>query len=109
VSLLTTVSVSGKRDSEGLVRWHRAGFRRYWRWKSGNLGGRPQISGELRALIRRMMVASRAAAGAKSDFVRSPPPGSWITNHSFDGRIEPLMQSVGVYLDRRLQGEQRGI
>ena len=24
---------------ETLVRWHRAGFRRYWRWKSRNLGG----------------------------------------------------------------------
>src|SRR5882762_5009335 len=39
---------------ETLVRWHRAGFRRYWRWKSRNLGGRPQISADLRALIRRM-------------------------------------------------------
>jgi hypothetical protein len=41
---------------ETLVRWHRAGFRRYWRWKSRNLGGRPQISAELRVLIRRMSV-----------------------------------------------------
>lgn len=39
---------------ETLVRWHRAGFRRYWRWKSRSLGGRPQVSAELRALIRRM-------------------------------------------------------
>jgi hypothetical protein len=30
-----------------IVRWHRAGFRRSWRWKSRNLGGRPQISAEL--------------------------------------------------------------
>src|SRR5437870_7839771 len=37
-----------------LVRWHRAGFRRYWRWKSGCLGGRPKIAADLRALIRRM-------------------------------------------------------
>ena len=28
---------------ETLVRWHRAGFRRYWRWKSRSPGGRPQI------------------------------------------------------------------
>src|SRR5450830_1504172 len=28
---------------ETLVRWHRASFRRYWRWKSRPLGGRPQI------------------------------------------------------------------
>jgi hypothetical protein len=39
---------------ETLVRWHRAGFRRYWRWKSRNLGGRPRIDAELRALIRQM-------------------------------------------------------
>src|SRR5215469_15937064 len=39
---------------ETLVRWHRAGFRRYWRWKSRSLGGRPHIDADLRALIRRM-------------------------------------------------------
>src|SRR5712675_1909402 len=37
-----------------LVRWHRDGFRRYWRWKSCRRGGRPQIETELRALIRQM-------------------------------------------------------
>jgi transposase InsO family protein len=41
---------------ETLVRWHRAGFRCYWRWKSRRLGGRPQIEAELRVLIRRMSV-----------------------------------------------------
>jgi hypothetical protein len=41
---------------ETLVRWHRAGFRSYWRWKSRSLGGRPQIDSDLRALIRRMSV-----------------------------------------------------
>jgi hypothetical protein len=39
---------------ETLVRWHRAGFRCYWRWKSRPRGGRPQIETDLRALIRRM-------------------------------------------------------
>src|ERR1700756_4829323 len=39
---------------ETLVRWHRAGFRRYWRWRSRSLGGRPQVDAGLRALIRRM-------------------------------------------------------
>ena len=28
---------------ETLVRWHRTGFRWYWRWKSCRRGGRPQI------------------------------------------------------------------
>ena len=41
---------------ETLVRWHRAGFRRYWHWKSRNLGGRPLIDANLRALIRRMSI-----------------------------------------------------
>ena len=41
---------------ETLVRWHRAGFRRYWRWKSRSPGGRPQIDVDLRALIRRISV-----------------------------------------------------
>src|ERR1035437_10091047 len=41
---------------ETLVRWHRAGFRSYWRWKSRSLGGRPRIEADLRALIRRMSI-----------------------------------------------------
>jgi transposase InsO family protein len=41
---------------ETLVRWHRAGFRCYWRWKSRPLGGRPQIKTEVRALIRQMSI-----------------------------------------------------
>src|SRR5262245_11243047 len=41
---------------ETLVRWHRTGFRCYWRWKSRALGGRPQIEAYLRVLIRRMSV-----------------------------------------------------
>ena len=44
---------------ETLVRWHRAGFRRYWRWKSRRRGGRPQIHTELRALIRQMSAENR--------------------------------------------------
>ena len=39
---------------ETLVRWHRAGFRCYWRWNSRPRGARPQIETDLRALIRQM-------------------------------------------------------
>jgi transposase InsO family protein len=39
---------------ETLVRWHRAGFCHYWRWKSQRQGGRPPIDAELRRLIRQM-------------------------------------------------------
>jgi hypothetical protein len=41
---------------ETVMRWQRAGFRRYWRWKSRNLGGRPKIAADLRALIRQMSI-----------------------------------------------------
>ena len=37
---------------ETLVRWHRAGFRFYWRWISGSRGGRSRIERALRVLIR---------------------------------------------------------
>jgi len=36
-----------------ILRWHRAGFRSYWRWKSRKRAGRPRIDQELRDLIRR--------------------------------------------------------
>jgi transposase InsO family protein len=50
-SILKVVAIV---QPETLVRWHRAGFRRYWRWKSQRRGGRPQIDAELRGLIRQM-------------------------------------------------------
>jgi hypothetical protein len=37
-----------------ILRWHRAGFRAYWRWKSRGQPGRPRVSRELRELIQRM-------------------------------------------------------
>src|SRR5262249_54552733 len=36
-----------------ILRWHRAGFRAYWRWKSRGRPGRPRVSRELRELIQR--------------------------------------------------------
>src|SRR5260370_39915527 len=38
---------------ETLVRWHRAGFRRYWRWKSRPPARRPEIDVGHRALRSR--------------------------------------------------------
>ena len=39
---------------ETVLRWHRRGFRAYWRWESRKRGGRPRIAGEIRGLIRQM-------------------------------------------------------
>src|SRR5262245_26061502 len=41
---------------ETVIRWHRAGFRSYWRWKSRRRGGRPIIGSDLRLLVRRMSI-----------------------------------------------------
>src|SRR5271169_168311 len=41
-----------------VIRWHRAGFRLYWRWKSRRRCGRPIVSFEIRRLIREMSAAN---------------------------------------------------
>ena len=41
-----------------VIRWHRAGFRSYWRWKSRNRCGRPTVLLEIRRLIREMSIAN---------------------------------------------------
>jgi len=91
---------------ETLVRWHRAGFSRYWCWKSRSLGGRPKIATELRALIRRMSFdnplwgAPRihgellklgfeiAQSSVAKYMVRSGPPSpglrTFLRNHALD-------------------------
>src|SRR5258708_36745898 len=52
VEVMTTIR------PEALVRWHRAGFRRYCRWKSRNLGGPPPIDAARRAFIPPIVMSS---------------------------------------------------
>jgi len=41
--------------AQTVLRWHKQGFRLYWRWKSrSRKPGRPKIDAEIRRLIRRM-------------------------------------------------------
>src|ERR1700682_2264913 len=44
---------------ETVIRWHRTGFRLYWRGKSRSRGGGPRIPEEIRRLIREMSLANR--------------------------------------------------
>jgi len=53
-----------------VVKWHRAGFRRYWRWRSRPKGGRPAIDPEIRKLIKHMAAANMW--GAPISHVASP-------------------------------------
>src|SRR5260221_12490763 len=41
-----------------IMRWHRAGFRAYWRWKSRRRGGRPTVPPDIRKLIHEMSIAN---------------------------------------------------
>src|SRR3982750_624064 len=43
---------------ETVIRWHRAGFRSHWRWKSRHRGGRPTVPLEIRELIGEMSIAN---------------------------------------------------
>jgi transposase InsO family protein len=88
-----------------ILRWHRMGFRAFWRWKSRNRAGRPKVDPELRDLIRRMskenplwgaprihgellMLGFQVAQSTVSKYMirgRNPPSQSWKTflrNHS---------------------------
>ena len=55
-SVLNAVAIV---QPETIIRWHRAGFRLYWRWKSRSRGGRPRVPIEIRRLIREMSLANR--------------------------------------------------
>ena len=43
---------------ETVIRWHREGFRLYWRWKSRKKLGRPKTEAEIRDLIKQMSRAN---------------------------------------------------
>jgi hypothetical protein len=45
-------------EPETVIRWHRAGFRLFWRWKSRRRVGRPKVPIETRQLIREMSEAN---------------------------------------------------
>src|SRR5260370_69745 len=53
-SVLTAIAIV---KPETVVRWHRDGFRLYWRWKLRSRGGRPRLPAEIRRLVREMSLA----------------------------------------------------
>ena len=90
---------------ETILRWHRAAFKAFWRWKSRNRAGRPKIDRGLRDLIQRMsrdnplwgagrihgellMLGFEVAQSTVSKYMvrgRAPPSQTWKTflrNHA---------------------------
>ena len=43
---------------ETVMKWHRVGFRSFWRWNSRRRAGRPTVPPEIRKLIREMSFAN---------------------------------------------------
>ncbi len=52
-----------------VIRWHRQGFKAYWRRKSRNPGGRPRINKDLRDLIHQM--CGQSLVGSATDTWRA--------------------------------------
>src|SRR5438309_6277349 len=86
-------------EPETILRWHRAGWKAFWRWKSRNRAGRPKIDRGLRDLIQRMskenplwgasrihgellMLGFAVAQSTVSKYMvrgRTPPSQTWKT------------------------------
>jgi hypothetical protein len=81
---------------ETVVRWHRAGFRSYWRWKSRCRCGRPAVPPEIRQLIRQMSVAN--------PFWGAPR----IHGELLKLGIDVGQTSVGKYMVRRRDAPSQG-
>src|SRR5512143_3995917 len=75
-----------------IVRWHRTGFRLYWRWKSRSRGGRPRIPGDIRRLIREMSLANRLWGAPR------------IHGELLKLGIEVAQSTVAKYMTRRRPG-----
>jgi hypothetical protein len=62
-SVLNAVTIV---QPETVIRWHRTGFRLYWRWRSRARGGRPKVPVEIRRLIREKSLANRLWGAPRS-------------------------------------------
>ena len=89
---------------ETVIRWHRAGFRLYWRWKSRRCCGRPTVSLEIRRLIREMSSVRRAddlisAALWVADHGPRPAADPVVWGHrASDGRMDRQSAHSGLWL-----------
>src|SRR5258707_12125781 len=78
-----------------VLRWHRSGFRLYWRWKSRSRGGRPKVPIEVRSLIRRMSLENRLWGAPR------------IHGELLKLGIEVAQSTVAKYMARRGRGRSQ--
>ena len=67
---------------ETVIRWHRAGFRLYWRWKSRPRGGRPKVPPDVRQLIRDISIANPLWGAPR---IPRRTPQTWHRGRADDG------------------------
>src|SRR6266404_3660432 len=80
---------------ETIIRWHRTGFRLYWRWKSRSPCGRPKVPMEIRRLIREMSLANRLWGAPR------------IHGELLKLGIEVAQSTVAKYMARRGRGRSQ--
>jgi hypothetical protein len=94
---------------ETVIRWHRAGFRLFWRWKSRSRGGRPKVPLEIRQLIRDMSLTRCGAllesmansSSSASKLARPRSPNTW------QGTGDPHRKNGRRYFATTLMGSHR--
>jgi transposase InsO family protein len=80
---------------ETVIRWHRTGFRLYWRWKSRSRGGRPRVPIDIQRLIREMSLANRLWGAPR------------IHGELLKLGIEVAQSTVAKYMARRGRGSSQ--
>jgi hypothetical protein len=81
---------------ETVVRWHRAGFRSFWRWKSRRRGGRPSVPLEIRRLVRDVSRANPLWGAPR------------IHGELLKLGVDVGQTSVAKYMARRRRGPSQG-
>ena len=69
-----------------ILRWHRSGFKAFWRWKSRHRAGRPKIDRELRDLIQQM---------SKDNPLWGAPPASTASSSSLASKSQSQPSRMG--------------
>src|SRR5262249_1796149 len=89
-----------------LLRWHRAGFRAYWRWKSRPRGGRPGTPADIRGLIREMSFANPlwGAPRIHGELLKLGIDVGQTTVAKYMGRRRPPSQGWKTFLRNHADG-----
>ena len=77
---------------ETVIRWHRAGFRLYWRWRSSPRGGRPKVPVDVRLLIRDISIANPLWGACP---YRKSNPGIFVVQSAKDRAADYASNRLG--------------